>query len=251
MHWQITSWSTIYSLTKQFWFRSGSSTQEAILAATRDWHETMENRASAVHAFSDLSKAFYSLPHSLIQDMLARVGIMWCTVQLVHELPFLPQCVALYGVTLAHCLFSQSVDPLTQLSFINTGVNEMYENDIVFYKPIHYNDDLITLLSDACLITGEVKWPDSTIKTTTKRLLIFRKCQLPMYIISEHWWQPDRSGAFLPLLWSYHHGRAAWVDPSISQICCKAEVPMAFLSEISQTLRYLYWSKLYLWDFFS
>lgn len=60
---------------KQFGFRSGSSTQEALLAATRDWHLALENRDSVACVFINISKAFDSLPHPLILQSLKRVGV--------------------------------------------------------------------------------------------------------------------------------------------------------------------------------
>ena len=60
---------------KQFGFCPGSSTQEAILAATHDWHEALERHNSVACVFFDLSKAFDSLPHSLVLASLAKVGV--------------------------------------------------------------------------------------------------------------------------------------------------------------------------------
>ena len=60
---------------KQFGFCPGSSTQEAILAATHDWHEALERHNSVACVFFDLSKAFDSLPHSLVLASLAKVSV--------------------------------------------------------------------------------------------------------------------------------------------------------------------------------
>ncbi len=60
---------------RQFGFRPGCSTMEAILACTRDWLNAMENGGSVACVFFDLSKAFDTLGHSLILASLARVGI--------------------------------------------------------------------------------------------------------------------------------------------------------------------------------
>ena len=57
---------------EQFGFRPSSSTQEAILTATRSWHKTLEERGIVACIFFDLSKAFDTLPHSLI---MYRVGV--------------------------------------------------------------------------------------------------------------------------------------------------------------------------------
>ena len=46
--------------------------QEALLAATGDWHVTLAAQGSVGCVFFDLSK---SLPHSLILESLSRVGV--------------------------------------------------------------------------------------------------------------------------------------------------------------------------------
>ena len=60
---------------RQFGFRPGSSTQKAILSATRDWHEIFERKGSVVWVFFDLSKGFDTLPHSVILESLASTGV--------------------------------------------------------------------------------------------------------------------------------------------------------------------------------
>ncbi len=60
---------------RQFGFCQNSSTMEAILSATRDWHDTLEQRGSVVCVFLDMAKAFDSLPHNLVLESLARVGV--------------------------------------------------------------------------------------------------------------------------------------------------------------------------------
>ena len=50
---------------RQFGFRPGSSTQEVILFATRDWNEILERKGNVACVFFDLSKIFDTLPHSL------------------------------------------------------------------------------------------------------------------------------------------------------------------------------------------
>ena len=52
-----------------------SSTQEALLVSTRDWHDTLDRGGSVVCLFLDLAKAFDSVPHTLILHSLVRVGV--------------------------------------------------------------------------------------------------------------------------------------------------------------------------------
>ena len=59
----------------QFGFRPKSSTQEAVLAATNDWHQHLDSNNEVACVFFDLSKAFDTLPHHLITANLQRVGV--------------------------------------------------------------------------------------------------------------------------------------------------------------------------------
>ena len=49
---------------RQFGFRLGSSTQEALLTATHDWHRSLDRGLSTAALFLDLSNAFDRVPHN-------------------------------------------------------------------------------------------------------------------------------------------------------------------------------------------
>ena len=46
----------------QFGFQPSSSTQEALISATTDWHKLLDSKANVAAVFFDLSKAFDSIP---------------------------------------------------------------------------------------------------------------------------------------------------------------------------------------------
>ena len=118
---------------RQFGFRPGSSTQEAVLAATRDWHASLEKQQSIGCIFFDLSKAFDSLPHKLVLESLSRCGVSGPLMEwFKHYLHGRWQRVVLDGVTservrvlsgvpqgsiLGPLLFIITVDSLLQQSF--------------------------------------------------------------------------------------------------------------------------------------
>jgi len=60
---------------QQFGFRAGSSTQEALLSITNDWHQLLSSNRQIGVVFFDIKKAFDSVPHSQILDSLAKFGI--------------------------------------------------------------------------------------------------------------------------------------------------------------------------------
>ncbi len=121
----------------QFGFRAQSSTQEALLAAVRSWYASLEDRSDVACVFFDLSKAFDTLPHSLIMNSLAHVGVCgelyhWFANYLSERRQRVVldgACSSTLGVTsgvpqgsiLGPLLFILSVDPLTQL--LSRGVH--------------------------------------------------------------------------------------------------------------------------------
>ena len=60
---------------RQFGFRPGSSTQEALLTATHDWHRCLDRGLNSAALFLDMSKAFDRVPHSKLLSSLSSVGI--------------------------------------------------------------------------------------------------------------------------------------------------------------------------------
>ncbi len=61
--------------TSQFGFRLGRSTQEALISMTQSWHVNTEAGQSTVCIFLDLAKAFDSVSHFGIIDVLFRAGV--------------------------------------------------------------------------------------------------------------------------------------------------------------------------------
>ena len=59
----------------QFGFRPFSSTQEALIAATTNWHQHLVKKLSIGAVFFDLSKAFDRVPHAGLLTALRRVGV--------------------------------------------------------------------------------------------------------------------------------------------------------------------------------
>ena len=60
---------------RQFGFRPGSSTQEALLFATHDWSCHLDKGSSVAAVFFYLSKAFDKVPHCQLLSALANAGV--------------------------------------------------------------------------------------------------------------------------------------------------------------------------------
>ena len=178
---------------EQFGFRPSSSTQEAILTATRSWHKTLEERGSVACIFFDLSKAFDTLPHSLIMYSLARVGVCGDLYRwLAGYLTGRKQRVVLdgdfsqtlsvtsQGSILGPLLFILTVDPLTKLSISKNASLGMFADDIVLHKPVSTSEDLVSLQCDVNLVVDWVVTRDLRLnKGKTKCMLITRKRKPP------------------------------------------------------------------------
>ena len=120
--------------------------------------------------FLDLAKAFDSLPHQLVLESLARVGVQgslyaWFEDYLSNRF----QCVVLEGsrsapapapVTsgvpqgsiLGPLLFVLSMDTLSNVSISSTSSISMFADDILYWKRIYNNSDLFALQCDVDLI---------------------------------------------------------------------------------------------------
>ena len=60
---------------KQFGFRPGISTQEALLSLTRCWHEVPDECRSVHYVFLDIAKAFDSVPYQRVVLCLHKAGV--------------------------------------------------------------------------------------------------------------------------------------------------------------------------------
>ena len=59
----------------QYGFRPKSSTLDALLTITRDWHQSLSTGRQVAAVFFDIKKAFDSVPHSNLLQALANIGI--------------------------------------------------------------------------------------------------------------------------------------------------------------------------------
>ncbi len=228
----------------QYGFRPGSSTQEAVLAVTRDWHKVLEGNGSVVCVFFDLSKAFDSLPHSLILKSLVRVGVRGTLLQwFSNYLSDRRQFVALQGSSsssaevtsgvpqgsiLGPLLFILAVDPLTSLSISNSSILRLYADDIAYYKPLFSTSDLLALQGDVDIISLWVDSHDLSINAKkTKLMVVSRKRSPPSPVIVLKGAPIERVSSFRylgvvlssDLSWSLH----------IQATCSKARRLLGFL----------------------
>ena len=136
----------------QFGFQPSSSTQEALISATTDWHKLLDSMANVAAVFFDLSKAFDSIPHSSILNALSGVGIsgslhQWFASYLSNR----RQCVVLDGCSSTPADVSSGVpqgsilgpllvilymDSITLVQLSPDTKILLYADDILLYSPL-------------------------------------------------------------------------------------------------------------------
>ncbi len=183
-------------LDVQFGFRPGASTQEAILAATKDWHWSLEKSESVACVFFDLSKAFDSLPHPLILDSLVRVGIgrevlLWIRDYLSDrsqqvilrgiKSPAVPITSGVpQGSILGPLLFIVTIDSISQVSISTLGRFSLFADDICYYRPVSQQEDILAVQNDVDLIYSWVEFKKLRLNASkTKCMLISRNRNPP------------------------------------------------------------------------
>ena len=175
----------------QFGFRPGSSTQEALITATGDWHRHLEDRAKVAAIFFDLSKAFDSVPHQRLLSALSAIGISgqlhsWftnyltgrsqqvvqdgCSSRRVPVTSGVPQ-----GSILGPQLFSIYINPLASVPLSCGSKLILYADDILLYKPIHILSDVVALQSDVDSICSWISSAGLKLNPKKSKLLVISR----------------------------------------------------------------------------
>ena len=178
--------------TRQFGFRPQSSTQEAILSATNDWHLHLDSKKEVACMFFDFSKAFDTLPHWTILSNLKRVGVTGSLLKWFNSyLSCRQQRVVLGGSSsspieavsgvpqgsiLGPLLFSLCMDPLTAVPLTANSRLILYADDILLYKPVTNHQDFCDLQSDINSISDWISSAGLQLNPKkTKFMVISRK----------------------------------------------------------------------------
>ena len=177
--------------SRQFGFRPGSSTQEALLAATHDWHRCLDRGQSSAALFLDLSKAFDRVPHSKLLCSLSHVGVtgpllQWFRSYLSnrcqrvvlngHSSTSLPVTSGVpQGSILGPLLFITYINSLAKLDLSHGTSIILYADDILLYRTLATSNDNAQLQLDVNKIEAWISSSGLAINPSKSTLLIISR----------------------------------------------------------------------------
>ena len=176
---------------RQFGFRPGSSTQEAILTATHDWQSCLDRGLSSAALFLDMSKAFDKVPHHKLLLSLAAVGVSGPLLQWFKSyLSNRTQTVVLSGHSsssipvksgvpqgsiLGPLLFIIYANSLAQLNLSPESSIILYADDILLYRAVSSSHDGVLLQQDVDAISAWIKASGLAINPSKSTLLVISR----------------------------------------------------------------------------
>ena len=119
----------------QYDLRPKSSTQDALLTITRDWHEKLSTNRQVAAVFFDIRKAFDSVPHHHLLKSLADIGItgqlhQWFVIYLCGRLQVSTSLLRSTArlnpwpsAALLYIIFMNSITELTLYTLLYTPIN--------------------------------------------------------------------------------------------------------------------------------
>ncbi len=187
VHNRITDYLSLNKLlsnNNQFGFRSGFSTQDALLTVTNDWHQMLSTHRQVGTVFFDLRIAFDSVPHSDVVNSLTTLGISglllaWLTKYLSNR----SQKVVLGGISsnvtsgvpqgsiLGPLLFKIVMDSLNHINLSLDAKLILYADDILLYKPVNSLTTLAQLEQDVNKVHNWTKDHNLLLNTTKTNVL--------------------------------------------------------------------------------
>ena len=174
---------------RQFGFRPGSSTQEALLCATSDWSHCLDRGTSVAAVSLDLSKAFDRVPHCQFLSALINIGVSgpllaWfrsylsgrtqrvvvdgCSSEVHPVTSGVPQ-----GSILGPLLFSIYMNSITNTQFHQVTSLILYADDILLYRPVSTSDDVALMQSDVAKVVDWLYSAGLSLNAGKSNVIIF------------------------------------------------------------------------------
>ena len=180
----------------QYGFRPKSSTQDALLTITRDWHQSLSTGRQVAAVFFDIKKAFDSVPHSHLLQALANIGItgelhQWFANYLTgrYQRVVLDSFSCSYQPVTSGVPQGSILGPLLYIIFMNSisklplspGAKlVLYADDILLYKPVNCEMDSHHLQNDVDTILQWISSHGLSPNQSKTKLLIITRSRQPM-----------------------------------------------------------------------
>ena len=176
---------------QQFGFGPGSSTQEALLTATHDWHRSLDRGLSTAALFLDLSKTFDRVPHNKLLCSLSSIGIsgpllQWFQSYLSdrsqrvvlngHSSSALPVKSGVpQGSILGPLIFIVYINSLAHLNISHGSTIVLYADDILLHRTLVTSNDNALLQSDVDTISSWIASSGLQINPSKSTLLVISR----------------------------------------------------------------------------
>ena len=177
--------------SEQWGFRSRRSTVSALIDATYNWAQAIDNEKEVCAIFFDLRKAFDSVPHRLLLEKLKRSGLnehlmKWIFSYLYNR----EQYVVLNGAesskipVLSGVPQGSVLGPLLFIEYINDSTLEpldhdthitLYADDILLYRTVTSPNDYMILQNDINALSNWVSRNNLTLNPNKCKYLVISK----------------------------------------------------------------------------
>ena len=182
---------------RQFGFRPGSSTQEALLCTTNDWSHCLDWGTSVAAVSLDFSKAFDRVPHCQLLSALVNIGVSGPLLAWFHSyLSGRSQRVVVDGCSsevhpvtsgvpqgsiLGPLLFSIYMNSITITQFHQATSLILYADGILLYRPVSTSDDAALLQSFVAKVVDWLYSAGLSLNAGKSNVIIFsRKFSRPV-----------------------------------------------------------------------
>ena len=179
----------------QFGFVPNRSTTSALLYSTHSIHSLLEYNPSVCGVFLDLKKAFDSVPHQPLIDLLSSHNFPPLLINWLHSyLLNRSQSVRVNGTSsssqavlsgvpqgsiLGPLLFILFINGITNLSLSHNTHLLLYADDIFMFKPINSSSDFYNFQSDLSLVSSWLSSKLLFLNSSKCKYMFFQRTNSP------------------------------------------------------------------------
>lgn len=211
---------------KQFGFRLGNSTQEALLHVTHDWHLSMDKGSSISTVLFDLSKEFD------LSNRKQRVVLDGHSSTIASITSGVPQ-----GYILGPLLFLAYMNSLTTIPLSPGSQLILYADDMLFYRPISCQQGIAALQKDIDSICHWVRVNGLSLNSSkTKAAYPLSEACSPESSHLRQQLGSNTGSRLFEVPWSYHDSNDLTRSSHISKFCAITKSNWTCSTDISMEL---------------